>query len=130
MRSLSHLLALPVALLPVLAAAATELGIEVTKPVDCIRKSKNGDKLSMNYRGTLEDSGKQFDSSYDRGRPFTFKLGASQVIRGWDQGLTDMCPGEGRKLTIPPSFGYGNEDNGPIPAGSTLSMCLWGAIRT
>lgn len=120
MRSLFHLLALPVALLPVLAVAATELGIEVTKPVDCVRKSKNGDRLSMNYRGTLEDSGKQFDSSYDRGRPFTFKLGASQVIRGWDQGLTDMCPGEGRKLTIPPAYGYGNEDNGPIPAGSTL----------
>jgi FKBP-type peptidyl-prolyl cis-trans isomerase len=121
MRPITHLLALPLALLPSLAAAQ-KLGIEVTRPVDCTRKSKNGDMLSMNYKGTLEKDGSQFDSSYDRGRPFRFKLGAGQVIAGWDQGLLDMCPGEGRKLTIPPTLGYGNDANGPIPAGSTLSM--------
>jgi hypothetical protein len=115
-----HLFALPLALLPSLIAAA-DLGIEVTRPVDCIRKSKKGDKLSMNYKGTLQKDGSQFDSSYDRGKPFSFKLGAGQVIAGWDQGLLDMCPGEARTLTIPPSLGYGNSDNGPIPAGSTLS---------
>jgi hypothetical protein len=74
----------------------------------------------MNYKGTLEKDGKQFDSSYDRGRPFKFKLGAGQVIAGWDQGLTDMCPGEGRKLVIPPGLAYGNDDMGSIPPGSTL----------
>jgi FKBP-type peptidyl-prolyl cis-trans isomerase len=122
MRLTNPLLALPLALLPSLAAAAQELGIEVTRPVDCVRKSKKGDKLVMNYKGTLEKDGSQFDSSYDRGRPFPFKLGAGQVIKGWDLGLLDMCPGEGRTLTIPPSYGYGNEDSGPIPGGSTLSM--------
>jgi hypothetical protein len=121
--AMRHLFALPLALLPSLIAAA-DLGIEVTRPVDCIRKSKKGDKLSMNYKGTLQKDGSQFDSSYDRGKPFSFKLGAGQVIAGWDQGLLDMCPGEARTLTIPPSLGYGNYDNGPIPAGSTLSMLL------
>jgi FKBP-type peptidyl-prolyl cis-trans isomerase len=118
MRPIPYLAA---ALLPALAAAA-DLGIDVTRPVECMRKSKNGDKLVMNYKGTLQSDGSQFDSSYDRGKPFPFTLGAKQVIKGWDQGLLDMCPGEGRTLTIPPEMGYGEEDNGPIPAGSTLSM--------
>jgi FKBP-type peptidyl-prolyl cis-trans isomerase len=117
MRTLSPLL---IALLPSLALAQ-DLGIDVTRPVSCVRKTKNGDRLTMNYKGTLQKDGTKFDSSYDRGKPFTFKLGASQVIQGWDQGLLDMCPGEARTLTIPPSLGYGNEANGPIPAGSTLS---------
>lgn len=107
-----------VALLPGLAYAQT-LGIEVTNAVECTRRSQNGDKLTMNYKGTLAD-GTQFDSSYDRGTPFRFTIGKGQVIAGWDQGLLDMCPGEGRKLTIPPNLGYGNSQNGPIPAGATL----------
>jgi len=107
------------ALSPALVAAA-ELGIEVTKKVDCIRKSKNGDMLSMNYRGTLQKDGKQFDSSYDRGTPFTFKIGTGAVIEGWDKGLLDMCPGEARKLTIPSDLGYGDSGHGPIPAKATL----------
>jgi FKBP-type peptidyl-prolyl cis-trans isomerase len=120
MRPLTTLIALPLALFPSFAFA-DELGIEVTRPVDCIRKTKNGDKVSMMYKGTLQKDGSQFDSSYGRGTPFVFRLGAGEVIAGWDQGLLDMCPGEARKLTIPPSLGYGNSDNGPIPAGSTLS---------
>ena len=51
----------------------------------------------MHYRGTLED-GTEFDASYNRG-PFEFKLGAGQVIKGWDQGLTEMCIGEKRKVS-------------------------------
>lgn len=116
MRLLLPLIALPLALV------AQELGIDITRPVECTRKTKNGDMVSMMYKGTLQKDGSQFDSSYDRGKPFRFKLGAGQVIKGWDQGLLGMCTGEARKLTIPPRLGYGNEDNGPIPAGSTLSM--------
>lgn len=96
------------------------LGIEVTKAVDCTRKTEKGDKISVNYKGTLESDGTEFDSSYGRGIPFTFTLGKGQVIQGWDDGLLGMCIGEGRKLTIPPHLAYGNEQNGPIPAGSTL----------
>ncbi|KAL7045806.1 hypothetical protein ACKWTF_002345 [Chironomus riparius] len=59
--------------------------------------------------------------SYDRDQPFTFQLGAGQVIKGWDQGLVDMCIGEKRKLTISPSLGYGDRGAGNvIPGGATL----------
>lgn len=59
--------------------------------------------------------------SLDRDQPFTFQLGAGQVIKGWDQGLVDMCVGEKRKLTIPPSLGYGDRGAGNvIPGGATL----------
>ncbi|PTB65924.1 hypothetical protein BBK36DRAFT_1133377 [Trichoderma citrinoviride] len=100
--------------------AAEDLKIEVTHPVECERKSQKGDKLSMHYRGTLASNGEKFDASYDRNQPFNFKLGAGQVIKGWDQGLLDMCIGEKRTLTIPPELGYGQRNMGPIPAGSTL----------
>ncbi|KAL6887619.1 hypothetical protein HDV57DRAFT_515123 [Trichoderma longibrachiatum] len=103
-----------------LVAAAEDLKIEVTHPVECDRKSQKGDKLSMHYRGTLAKTGEKFDASYDRNQPFNFKLGAGQVIKGWDQGLLDMCIGEKRTLTIPPELGYGQRNMGPIPAGSTL----------
>ncbi|KAK7179528.1 hypothetical protein DPSP01_011963 [Paraphaeosphaeria sporulosa] len=119
MARFTTLCALPLSLLLSLASAQG-LGIEVTKPADCTRKTQEGDKITVNYKGTLDSDGSQFDSSYDRGTPFEFTLGAGQVIAGWDQGLVGMCIGEGRKLTIPPSLGYGNYANGPIPASSTL----------
>lgn len=60
-------------------------------------------------------------SSLDRDQPFTFQLGAGQVIKGWDQGLLDMCVGEKRKLTIPPGLAYGDRGAGNvIPGGATL----------
>jgi FKBP-type peptidyl-prolyl cis-trans isomerase len=121
MRPLTTLLALPLALLPSLAVAQT-LSIDTTKAAECTRKTQNGDTVSMMYKGTLQSDGSKFDSSYDRGTPFKFTIGKGQVIKGWEQGLLNMCIGEGRKLTIPPNLAYGNEDNGPIPAGSTLSM--------
>ncbi|KAK2606379.1 Peptidyl-prolyl cis-trans isomerase fpr2 [Conoideocrella luteorostrata] len=113
------------ALLSVLAAAtkglaaADELKIGIAHKVECDRTTQKGDVISMHYKGTL-DSGKKFDSSYDRGQPLTFTLGAGQVIKGWDQGLIDMCIGEKRTLTIPPELAYGERGIGPIPPGSTL----------
>ncbi|KAG6027076.1 hypothetical protein E4U41_001059 [Claviceps citrina] len=100
--------------------AAEELKIEVTHSVKCDRKTQKGDQVSMHYKGTLLESGKKFDASYDRGQPLTFTLGTGQVIKGWDQGLNEMCIGEKRTLTIPPELAYGERGIGPIPPGSTL----------
>ena len=76
--------------------------------------------VTVNYTGWLED-GSKFDSSLNPGRePFRFTIGAGQVIQGWDQGIPGMKIGGKRKLTIPPSMGYGNRDNGAIPANSVL----------
>lgn len=92
----------------------------ISVPEGCSSKSKSGDMLTMHYTGKLTD-GTKFDSSFDRDQPFTFQLGAGQVIKGWDQGLTDMCVGEKRKLTIPPELGYGERGAGNvIPGGATL----------
>ena len=74
-----------------------------------------GDTVTVNYVGTLTN-GTKFDSSYDRGQTFSFRIGAGQVIAGWDQGVPGMKVGGKRRLTIPPSLGYGNQANGPIPA--------------
>ncbi len=67
---------------------------------------KAGDHVSVNYVGKLI-SGAKFDSSYDRGVPFDFVVGARMVIPGWDEGLQGMKPGGKRKLIIPPQLGYG-----------------------
>lgn len=79
-----------------------------------------GKKITVNYTGTLID-GTKFDSSLNPGRtPFEFTLGAGEVIQGWDQGFAGMKIGGKRKLTIPPSLGYGATDMGSIPPNSTL----------
>lgn len=115
------LIALVVCAKPALSDGDAELKVEIVKSSDsCSRKSKKGDILSMHYTGTLVD-GKEFDSSRPRGEPFRFQIGLGQVIKGWDQGLLDMCVGDKRKLTVPPSLGYGDAGAGDrIPPGATL----------
>jgi peptidylprolyl isomerase len=81
---------------------------------------KSGDTVIMHYSGTLED-GTKFDSSYDRGQPFTTQIGVGQVIQGWDLGVPGMKIGGKRKLTIPPQLGYGAQGaGGVIPPNATL----------
>jgi len=103
------------------SAKPKKLQIGVKKRVEnCTVKSKKGDILHMHYSGKLED-GTEFDSSYTRGEPLTFTIGAGQVIKGWDQGLLGMCAGEKRKLVIPPELGYGSSGAPPkIPGNSVL----------
>src|SRR5512140_1392500 len=79
-----------------------------------------GNTVTVHYVGTLTN-GSKFDSSRDRGEGFTFKLGAGQVIKGWDQGVAGMKVGQLRKLTIPPELGYGARGFPPvIPPNATL----------
>jgi len=110
-------------LLTVAVAQRSQLKIDVTKSVvNCANKSRAGDKLHMHYTGTLQD-GNTFDSSIPRGEPLVFTLGAGQVIKGWDQGLLNMCVGEKRVLTIPPHLGYGSRGaGGVIPPNAVLTF--------
>lgn len=79
-----------------------------------------GRTVVVHYTGTLT-TGEKFDSSVDRGQPFSFLLGAGQVIAGWDQGVAGMKVGEKRRLTIPANLAYGDRGaGGVIPPGATL----------
>jgi len=113
-----RLLAFLLPLIPL--AIGAEVQTEYIHTVECTRKTQRGDKIDVHYSGTLASDGSKFDSSYDRNSPLTFTVGQGQVIKGWDEGLLNMCIGDKRKLTIPPEFGYGQRAMGPIPAGSTL----------
>jgi FKBP-type peptidyl-prolyl cis-trans isomerase FkpA len=83
-------------------------------------EAKTGQMVSVHYTGWLTN-GNKFDSSLDRNDPFQFKLGAGNVIKGWDQGVVGMKVGGKRKLTIPPHLAYGDRGfPGAIPPKSTL----------
>lgn len=81
---------------------------------------KNGDTVTVHYTGRLTD-GTKFDSSVDRNDPFSFVLGAGQVIQGWDEGVATLRVGDKARLTIPPEKAYGEQGYpGVIPANATL----------
>ncbi|MCE2056092.1 hypothetical protein HAX54_044032 [Datura stramonium] len=92
-----------------------------------------GDEIQVNYRVKLQD-GNFFDSSYDRGKPFTFKLGQGEVIKGWDEGIATMKKSERAIFTIPPNLAYGEIGSPPvIPPNSTLifeiELVSWNSVR-
>jgi FKBP-type peptidyl-prolyl cis-trans isomerase len=98
---------------------ATELKIEkITSGTGA--SPKKGQTVTVHYTGLFTD-GKKFDSSVDRDDPFSFVLGAGQVIAGWDLGVAKMQVGDKVKLTIPPELAYGREGYpGAIPPNATL----------
>lgn len=90
-------------------------------------EAARGRQVTVHYTGWLYDAarpdarGRKFDSSRDRGEPFSFRLGGGEVIRGWDEGVAGMRVGGQRTLTIPPSYGYGARGaGGVIPPNATL----------
>ena len=83
-------------------------------------EAKSGNTVTVHYTGTLTNE-KKFDSSKDRGKPFTFNLGAGEVIKGWDEGVAGMKVGGTRLLRIPSDLGYGASGaGGSIPPNATL----------
>ncbi len=99
---------------------STDLGVEVQDlQVGTGTEVTDRAGVEVHYTGMLED-GAVFDSSRDRDRTFSFRVGGGEVIRGWEDGLLGMRVGGKRRLVIPPSLGYGDRAAGPIPPGSTL----------
>jgi peptidylprolyl isomerase len=76
--------------------------------------AKAGDEITVQYVGVGYESGEQFDASWDRGEPFTFTLGAGEVIPGWDEGIVGMKVGGRRELIIPPELAYGSAGSPPV----------------
>lgn len=83
-------------------------------------KPDSGDLVTVNYSGFLAKDSTKFDSSVERDEPFTFKLGAHMVIKGWDEGIALLRKGAKARFVIPPSLGYGSRPNRVIPPNSTL----------
>lgn len=82
---------------------------------------EKGQKVTVHYTGWLQEGGQKFDSSIDRGTPFSFTLGRGQVIAGWDEGVATMKVGGKRKLTIPADLAYGARGApGAIPPHATI----------
>ena len=85
------------------------------------KEATKGTNVEVHYVGVAWSTGKQFDASWDRNEAFEFRLGAGQVIAGWDQGVAGMKVGGRRSLTIPAHLGYGNQGaGGVIKGGETL----------
>lgn len=105
---------------------ATDLEFDVTKKVPiskCKVKALPGQVVSVHYTGMLASNDKVFDSSIARGVPIDFKLGAGQVISGWDKGIEGMCLHEKRTLYIPPHMAYGARGiPGVIPENAVLKF--------
>lgn len=107
------------------AAATTASGLTyiITKKGDG-EALKAGDNVIVNYTGMLTN-GKKFDSSLDRGQPFSFPLGAGRVIKGWDEALQKLRIGDHATLILPPDIAYGSRAMGDdIPADSTLIFII------
>ncbi len=84
-------------------------------------EATSGSTVSVHYVGVAHSTGEEFDASYNRGEPLTFRLGVGQVISGWDQGVQGMKVGGRRQLVIPPHLGYGDRGaGGVIKPGETL----------
>ena len=80
-----------------------------------------GQNVTVHYTGKLHSTGEQFDSSYDRGEPFTFTLGVGQVIRGWDIAVAHLTVGQKARFTVGPEYAYGDQGiPGTIPPKSIL----------
>eukprot|EP00322_Chrysochromulina_rotalis_P011588 CAMPEP_0115847404 /NCGR_PEP_ID=MMETSP0287-20121206/10366_1 /TAXON_ID=412157 /ORGANISM="Chrysochromulina rotalis, Strain UIO044" /LENGTH=233 /DNA_ID=CAMNT_0003301239 /DNA_START=27 /DNA_END=728 /DNA_ORIENTATION=+ len=105
-----------------IASAATDVSVIRIEVGDQETYPQYGDTCHMHYRGMLQSDGTQFDSSYERGREFSFKIGHGKVIKGWDIAIGRMSVGEKALLMVPSSLAYGPAGNGPIPPNADLKF--------
>mmetsp|Transcript_57355 Transcript_57355/g.166533 ORF Transcript_57355/g.166533 Transcript_57355/m.166533 type:complete len:462 (-) Transcript_57355:240-1625(-) len=110
----------PAGFVPLPSDGKDGLSIDVIVPGDGVHFPKPGETVSVHYVGTLAKDGKEFDSSRRRGKPIPFEVGAGQVIRGWDLGVSKMSLGERARLHIPSSMAYGGKSLPGIPPNSDL----------
>ncbi|KAM3608008.1 uncharacterized protein V6R79_017577 [Siganus canaliculatus] len=108
-------------------AAEDELEAQVKvevlfRPEVCSPKGKKGDLMNAHYDGFVAEDGSQFycSRSDKAGHPQWFVLGVGQVIKGLDIGMKDMCPGEKRKITVPPALAFGEHGKDPVPPNATV----------
>ena len=94
-------------------------------------EARAGQMVSVHYVGVAHSTGEEFDSSWNRGTPLDFPLGAGRVIQGWDQGVQGMKVGGRRRLTIPPHLAYGDRGAGGViaPGETLIFVCDLVAIR-
>ncbi len=94
-------------------------------------EAKAGQTVTVHYVGVAHSTGEQFDASYDRGEPLSFRLGVGQVIAGWDTGVQGMKVGGRRQLVIPPHLGYGDRGAGGVikPGETLIFVCDLIAVR-
>ncbi|XP_040057862.1 peptidyl-prolyl cis-trans isomerase FKBP7 [Gasterosteus aculeatus] len=100
-----------------------EIKVEVLfRPEQCTPKSKRGDMINVHYDGFLAKDGSQFycSRSDKNGHAQWYVLGIGQVIEGLDKGMVDMCPGEKRKITVPPGLAFGSAGKAPVPPNATV----------
>ncbi|KAF7709178.1 peptidyl-prolyl cis-trans isomerase FKBP7 [Silurus meridionalis] len=105
------------------AESGDEVQIEVLfLPENCTQKAKKGDLLHAHYDGYLAKDGTQFycSRSAKDGQPHWFVHGVGEIIKGLDMGLKDMCPGEMRKIIVPPSLAFGEKGKDPVPPNATV----------
>jgi len=96
--------------------------VNTVTPGDGKTFPKKGQTVVVHYTGTLTD-GKKFDSSRDRGKPFKFRIGQGEVIKGWDEGVAQMSVGQKANLTCTPDYAYGAKGaGGVIPPNATLNF--------
>ena len=107
---------------PFVHAAKKNIQVKIIK-LGVGAEAINNSRVTVHYTGWLKKNGKKFDSSVDRGKPFSFTLGAQEVIKGWDLGVAGMRVGGKRMLIIPPHLGYGSRGVGQsIPPKATLKF--------
>lgn len=100
-------------------------GVKYTDLVEGLGpKIVRGQKITVDYVGTLEENGEEFDSSYKKGKPMEYYHLVNNMIPGWNEGISSMRVGGKRRIVVPPAYGYGSNGSGKIPPNATLVFVI------